>query len=118
MGVIVALTAIIMLVLVEDHMPPLVGSRNNFICLKSNAVSSTSAMRPKANMKVVIENMKILGGEDKKPGLPLRVSFSSQLRPVAHKSVAHISQKDVDRHNIENDVNACDGKQTIMTPKQ
>jgi hypothetical protein len=32
-------------------------------------------------MKVVIENMKILGGEDKKPGLPLRVSFSSQLRP-------------------------------------
>jgi hypothetical protein len=33
-------------------------------------------------MKVVTENMKILGGEDEKPGLPLvRVSFSSQFRP-------------------------------------
>lgn len=77
-------------------MPPLVGSRNNFICWNPSAVSSTSAMRPKTNMKVEIENMKILGGEDKKPGLRLRVSFSSQFRPVALKSVVHISQKDVD----------------------
>lgn len=75
MRVIVAPTAIIMLVLVEDHMPPLVWSRSNSICWNSSAVSSTSAMRPKINMKVVIENMKILGGEYKKPGLPLRLSF-------------------------------------------
>jgi hypothetical protein len=71
----------IMLVLVEDHIPPLVGSRNNSICWNPSAVSSTSAMRPKTNMKVVIENMKILGGEDKKPGFPLRVSYSSQFHP-------------------------------------
>jgi hypothetical protein len=98
MRVMVAPTAIIMLVLVEDHIPPLVGSRNNFICWKPSAVSSTSAMRPKPNMKVVIENMKILGGEDKKPGLALRVSFSSQFRPGCSqlKSVVRISQKDVD----------------------
>jgi hypothetical protein len=69
----VAPTAIIMLVLVEDHMPPLVGSRNSSICWNPSAVSSTSATRPKTNMKVVTENMKILGGEDRKPGLPLPI---------------------------------------------
>jgi len=48
-------------------------------------------------MKVVIENMKILGGEDKKPGFPLRVSFSRvSFAQVLLKSVVHISQKDVD----------------------
>ena len=93
----VAPTAIIMLVSVEDHIPPLVGSRNNLICWNPSAVSSTSAMRPKTNMKVVIENMKILGGEDKKPGFPLRVSFSQvSFAQVALKSVVHFSQKDVD----------------------
>ena len=97
MRVMVAPTAIIMLVSVEDHMPPLVGSRNNLICWNPSAVSNTSAMRPKTNMKVVIENMKILGGEDKKPGFPLGVSFSQvSFAQVILKNVVHISQKDVD----------------------
>jgi hypothetical protein len=114
----VAPTAIMMLVSVEDHIPPLVGSRNNFICWNPSAVSSTSAMRPKTNIKVVIENMKILGGEDKKPGLRLRVSFSQvSFAQVALESVVHISQKDVDRHNIDDDVNACGGKQTMHDPE-
>ena len=80
--VMVAPTAIITFVRVEDHIPPLVGSRNNCICWNPSAVSSTSAMRPNMNIKVVIQNMKILGGEDKKPGLPLKVSFSCQCRPL------------------------------------
>lgn len=68
-------------------------------------------------MKVVIENMKILGGEDKKPGLPLRVPFSVSVVQVALKSMAHVSQKDVDRHNIEDNVNACGGKQIFNDPE-
>lgn len=97
MRVMVAPTAMMMLVSIEDHIPPLVGSRNNCICWNSSAVSSTSAMRPNTNIKVVIENMKILGEEDKKPGWPLRVSFSCQ---ATLKNMVHISQKDADRDNI------------------
>jgi len=94
MRVMVAPTAVIMFVLVEDHMPPLVGSMNNFICWKSSAVSSTSAMRPSMNMKVVIESMKILGGEDKKPGLRLIVSFSSQFQPgISQKSDSYLTEE-------------------------
>ena len=46
--------------------------RNNVICWKPRAVSSTSAMIPKINMKVVTPNMNILGGDEVKPGLPLK----------------------------------------------
>jgi hypothetical protein len=45
------------------------------VILNSRVVTSTSATIPKANMKVVIPNMNILGGDEVKPGLLLKVIY-------------------------------------------
>jgi hypothetical protein len=67
-------------------------------------------MRPKANIKVVMPNMNILAGEEKKPGLLLRASFFGQCGQDYIQSILRFSQKDVDRNNIEYDVYPCNVK--------
>jgi hypothetical protein len=86
-------TAMITLLRVEDHTPPFVGSRNSCICWNPSVVSNTSAMRPSTNIKVVIKSRKILGREDKKPGLPLKVSSSYQCSTGYYQKVWFISHR-------------------------
>jgi hypothetical protein len=42
------------------------------VILNSRVITSTSATIPRANMKVVMPNMNILGGEEVKPGFLLK----------------------------------------------
>jgi hypothetical protein len=66
-----------------------IGSRNN-----RTAAPSTRYVTPNTNIKVVIENMSILlGGEDKNPGLPLKVSSSYQCSPDYSSKAWFISHR-------------------------
>ena len=61
-------------------------------------------MIPKANMKVVIPNMIILGRDEMKPGLLLKVVYCKLASSFLRK---HNSQEDVDRGYIDYDIGAC-----------
>ena len=67
-------------------------------------------MIPKTNMKVVIPNMIILGKDDVKPGLLLE---SRRKHALSFSFERTISQEDVDRSDVEYDINACDTKDMI-----
>jgi hypothetical protein len=73
-------------VFIRDQLPPSVpsGSRTERACWNPYAVSNTSAIRPKVNMKVVIPNMNILDGDDNEPGLALGKSVNPR---VIHKGI-------------------------------
>jgi hypothetical protein len=56
--------------------------------------SSTNAMRPKMNMKVVIPNMNILGGDDNKPRSAAREVDLASVRPyVVHKGIVETHRR-------------------------
>ena len=68
-------------------------------------VSSTNAMIPKANMKVVIPSMIILGRDEVKPCLLLEIIYCKRAPSFLRK---HNSQEDVDRGGVDYDIGACD----------
>jgi hypothetical protein len=61
-------------------------------------------MIPKANMKVVVPNMNILGGDDVKPGFLLKYICKCASSFFRKRN----SQEDVDRGDVEYDIGAYD----------
>ena len=59
-------------------------------------------MIAKANIKVVIPNMNILGGDELKPGLLLKAIYCQRA-----SSFPHDSQDGVDRDNVDYDIGTC-----------
>jgi hypothetical protein len=75
-------------------------------------VPSTSAIIAKANINVVIPNMKILGGDEVKPGLLLKSIYYQCV-----SSFLHNSQQGEDRENIDHDIGTCDHMESAISQK-
>ena len=71
-------------------------------------------MIPKANMKVVIPNMIILGRDEVKPGLFLGVVYCGRASSCFRKDNL---QEDVDRGSVDYDIGACNHMQGTMIQK-
>ena len=65
-------------------------------------------MIPKANMKVVIPNMNILGRDEVKPGLLLKPTYCKRVLSFLRKDN---SQEDADRGSVDYDIGTCDHMQ-------
>ena len=59
-------------------------------------------MIPKMNMKVVVPNMNILGGDEVKPGLLLKLRYKCASYIFRKRN----SQENVDRGDVEYDIGA------------
>ena len=68
-------------------------------------------MIPKANVKVVIPNMIILGRDEVKPGLLLKPIYCKCASSFLRKDGL---QEDIDRANIDHNIGACDHIQGTM----
>jgi hypothetical protein len=66
-------------------------------------------MIAKANMKVVIPSMNILGGDEVKPGLLLKAIYCQRASPFSSDS-----QDGRDRDNVDYDIGTCDHMQGAM----
>jgi hypothetical protein len=74
----------VILTSVKHRIPSLDGERRiQYISWILSAVMDTNPIRPKMNMRVVIANMNILGGDDNKPGLPLGKWTLRQCAPTS-----------------------------------